>query len=390
MWYSVCVCCHCAISITWTFCKPGNVAMAPWRLLKLMPCKLSVVVWATGWVLWFWLLASFGVPVTMFCFRIWNAGAELAMDDESSWGGCCCCCWCVGLESGEAAVVTLFFGDGDIKWADDDPDECGDGPHLFWLLVFCLYPLILNLHLSTIVCICLCFFFYWALIKLNGIEHANTYMDTSRKFLSALGTRSMEPELHSLLMMDVVGDAEPMNGNPGVIEKPPKFDEDVLDAFESLPGDGAANESRRNLLLLLILLIKICCGGWLDACCWACCDFNWAKLKFDGFIGELDIRAGGDANWLANADIVARTFGGCCSGLNKTVCVCAYLQEKYSKRTFSSLEKTMTDILFIFCFLFVLLLLFCSNRNGFSIEFDLIWFDWIDFFLVCLLLFFSF
>lgn len=86
-------------------------------------------------------------------------------------------------------------------------------------------------------------------------------MDTSRTFLSALGTRSMELELHSLLMMDVVGDAEPMNGNPGVIEKLPTFDEDVLDAFESLPGDGAANESRRILLLLLMLFIKICCGG---------------------------------------------------------------------------------------------------------------------------------
>lgn len=83
-------------------------------------------------------------------------------------------------------------------------------------------------------------------------------METSRKLLSTLEIRSMEPELHSLLMIDVVGDADPRNGNPGVIEKLPKLDEDALDAFESLPGDGAANESRRSLLLLFI---KICCGG---------------------------------------------------------------------------------------------------------------------------------
>lgn len=101
----------------------------------------------------------------------------------------------------------------------------------------------------------------------------------------------MEPELHSLLMIDVVGDAEPMNGNPGVIEKLPKLDDDALDAFESLPGDGAANESRR---ILLLLFINSCCCGCADTCC-TCGDFNWAKLKFDGF-GELDMRAGGDAN----------------------------------------------------------------------------------------------
>lgn len=120
-------------------------------------------------------------------------------------------------------------------------------------------------------------------------------------------------------MIDVVGDAEPMNGKPGVIEKLPKLDDDALDAFESLPGDGAANESRR---ILLLLFIKIFCGGSAETCCtW--CVFNWAKLKFDGFMGELDIRAGGEANWLANADIVTRTFA-CWSGwFNKTVWVCA-------------------------------------------------------------------
>lgn len=118
-------------------------------------------------------------------------------------------------------------------------------------------------------------------------------MDTSRKLLSALGTRSREPELHSLLMIDVVGEADPRNGKPGVIEKLPRLDDDALDAFESLPGDGAANESRR---ILLLLLIKICCCcGCADACCDGG-DFNWAKLKFDGLIVEFDIRAGGDAN----------------------------------------------------------------------------------------------
>lgn len=128
-------------------------------------------------------------------------------------------------------------------------------------------------------------------------EHFNTdtYIDTSRKLLSALETRSIEPELHSLLMIDVVGDAEPINGKPGVIEKLPKLDDEALDAFESLPGDGAANESRRILLLLLINnCCCSCCGGGVTCC--TCCVFNWAKLKFDGFIGELDIRAGGDAN----------------------------------------------------------------------------------------------
>lgn len=151
----------------------------------------------------------------------------------------------------------LFFGDGDIKCVEDEPDECGDGPHLFDCCVFFCFPLVWHN------------FFFLVLAKFPHtpctycIEYLNfeTYMDTSRTFLSALETRSTELELHSLLMMDVVGDAEPMNGNPGVIEKLPKFDEDVLDAFESLPGDGAANESRRILLLLLMLFIKICCGG---------------------------------------------------------------------------------------------------------------------------------
>lgn len=119
------------------------------------------------------------------------------------------------------------------------------------------------------------------------------------EFLSTLGTRSIELELHSLLMMDVVGDADPISGNPGVIVKLPKLDEDALDAFESLPGDGAANESRR---ILLLLLIKICCCGCpAFACCGCCCccpcgDFNCAKLKFDGLMVVLDIRAGGEAN----------------------------------------------------------------------------------------------
>lgn len=90
-------------------------------------------------------------------------------------------------------------------------------------------------------------------------DERHTYIETSRKLLSALGTRSMDPELHSLLMIDVVGEAEPINGKPGVIVKLPKLDDDALDAFESLPGDGAANESRR--ILLLLLFIKICCGG---------------------------------------------------------------------------------------------------------------------------------
>lgn len=74
----------------------------------------------------------------------------------------------------------------------------------------------------------------------------------------------MEPELHSLLIIDVVGDADPMNGNPGVIEKLPKLDDDALDAFESLPGDGAANESRR---ILLLLFINSCCCGCAGTCC---------------------------------------------------------------------------------------------------------------------------
>lgn len=30
--------------------------------------------------------------------------------------------------------MILFFGDGVIK-CDDDPDECGDGPHLIVLIV---------------------------------------------------------------------------------------------------------------------------------------------------------------------------------------------------------------------------------------------------------------
>lgn len=80
--------------------------------------------------------------------------------------------------------------------------------------------------------------------------------------------------------------------------KLPKFDDDALDAFESLPGDGAANESRR---ILLLLLIKICCGdcpafACCCCCCWLCGDFNWAKLKFDGLMVEPDISAGGEAN----------------------------------------------------------------------------------------------
>lgn len=129
-------------------------------------------------------------------------------------------------------------------------------------------------------------------IKTGHTHLTGTYIETSRKFLSALGTRSMEPELHSLLRIDVVGDADPMNGNPGVIEKLPKLDDDALDAFESLPGDGAANESRRSLLLLFM---RICGDDWAATCC-TCCDFNWAKLKFDGLMGELDISAGGEAN----------------------------------------------------------------------------------------------
>lgn len=96
----------------------------------------------------------------------------------------------------------------------------------------------------------------------------------------------MELELHSLLMIDVVGDADPISGNPGVIVKLPKLDDDALDAFESLPGDGAANESRR----ILPAFASCCC------CCWLCGDFNCAKLKFDGLMVVLDIRAGGEAN----------------------------------------------------------------------------------------------
>lgn len=279
---------------TCTFCKPGKVAMAPWRLLKLMPCKLSVVVWATG-VDWFGLFESLEVPVTTFGLRSWNVDVELTVDGESA----CVCCWCDGLDSGDAVAVTLFFGDGVIKWVDDEPDESGDGPHLIW------------------------FGWDW-MIDAGSNDWCSTYMETSRKLLSTLETRSMEPELHSLLMIDVVGDADPRNGNPGVIEKLPKLDEDALDAFESLPGDGAANESRRSLLLLFI---KICCGGWAVGCCGG--DFNWAKLKVDGLMVELDIRAGGEANWHCKADIVTRTFA-CCSGLNNTVCVCACLQEKYT------------------------------------------------------------
>lgn len=37
-------------------------------------------------------------------------------------------CGCDGLDSGEAMTV---LGDGDIKCADDDPDDSGDGPQLF-------------------------------------------------------------------------------------------------------------------------------------------------------------------------------------------------------------------------------------------------------------------
>lgn len=96
----------------------------------------------------------------------------------------------------------------------------------------------------------------------------------------------MELELHSLLMIDVVGEADPISGNPGVTVKLPKLDDDALDAFESLPGDGAANESRR-----ILPAFAICC-----CCCWLCGDFNCAKLKFDGLMVVLDIRAGGEAN----------------------------------------------------------------------------------------------
>lgn len=43
----------------------------------------------------------------------------------------------------------LFFGDGDIKCVEDDPDECGDGPHLFdcCLFFFC-FPLVWHYFFS--------------------------------------------------------------------------------------------------------------------------------------------------------------------------------------------------------------------------------------------------
>lgn len=58
------------------------------------------------------------------------------------------------------------------------------------------------------------------------------YVELSRRFRSPINARSEEL---SLLVSDVVGDVdEPMNGNPGAMVKPPKFDDDdALDAFES-------------------------------------------------------------------------------------------------------------------------------------------------------------
>lgn len=162
-------------------------------------------------------------------------------------------CGCDGLDSGEAMT---FLGDGDIKCADDDPDDSGDGPHLIFSFDLNLN---LNLRIFKPIRIIICDSFFLNL----------TYIETSEKFLSTLGTRSIELELHSLLIIDVVGDAEPICGNPGVIVKLPKLVDDALEAFESLPGDGAANESRR-ILLLLLIRICCCCGCPAFACCCCC------------------------------------------------------------------------------------------------------------------------
>lgn len=209
---------------------------------------------------------------------------EFTADGDSACGGC----WCDGLPSGDAVASAVFLGDGVMKCVDD-PDDTDDGPHLLFVWGMCVcvgcMPLVLALILYETTP------FkprtqrpLAAHTQLGGGN--STYIETSRIFLSVLGPRSDEPELHSLLITDVVGEADPMYGNPGA-EKLPTVDDEVLDAFESLPGDGAASESRRNLLLLLIM---ICCG------CWAGCVINWAKLNVAGLIGELDISAGGDAN----------------------------------------------------------------------------------------------
>lgn len=130
---------------------PGNVAIAPWRLLKLMPCKLSVVVCATGWFNW---VGSLVVAVTTFGLRIWNVGVELMVNGESAG------CGCDGLDNGEAMT---FFGDGDIKWADDDPDDSGDGPHLIvWFgfgfeFEFDIHPFVLDVSTQCFLLLLLFF-----------------------------------------------------------------------------------------------------------------------------------------------------------------------------------------------------------------------------------------
>lgn len=107
-------------SLTCTFCKPGNVAIAPCKLLKLIPWRLSVVVCATGWFIWFWLFpVSIVVPGVKFAFRV-NWKVEFVFVEDKS-----LCCWCGGLDNGDVDGFTLFFGE-DMKCAEHEPVDNGD------------------------------------------------------------------------------------------------------------------------------------------------------------------------------------------------------------------------------------------------------------------------
>lgn len=55
----------------------------------------------------------------------------------------------------------LFFGDGDIKCVEDDPDECGDGPHLFDC---CLFFFLFSISLA------LFFFFCFSKISSHALH----------------------------------------------------------------------------------------------------------------------------------------------------------------------------------------------------------------------------
>lgn len=162
------------------------MAIAPCKLLKLMPWRLRVAVCGCDGLLPALCRFSFdgrrfSPPSCTFilCFRpaIWKPPV-LTLPEDSV-------CWCEGLESGEM-VCRLFLGDGfPIKW-EDEADDSGEGP-----------PALIGLCESGLL----------------------LFVIRSFKPPQLLWLLSWP----SLLMIEVVGEvAEPINGKPWIETKKKK------------------------------------------------------------------------------------------------------------------------------------------------------------------------